>query len=118
MTRQIEREIQTRVIEWARLNKHPLSLLFHIPNGGSRNVIEASNLKRAGVMAGIPDLFLPVSRLGYHGLWVELKSPKGILSARQLQMMGDLREQGYKCIVARSANEAIEEISKYSQSSS
>ena len=50
--------------------------MFHIPNGGSRNKLEASNLKKQGVKAGVPDLFLPVGRGSYHGLFIELKSAK------------------------------------------
>lgn len=39
-----------------------IELLYHIPNGGSRNKLEAANLKRQGVKAGVPDLCLPVAR--------------------------------------------------------
>ena len=57
--------------------RHPeLNLLYHVPNGGSRNEIEAANLKRQGVKAGVPDLALPVARKGYHGLYIEMKFGK------------------------------------------
>ena len=49
-----------------RSNAYPdLELLYHVPNGGSRNKAEASKLKRMGVRAGVPDLVLPVPRAGY-----------------------------------------------------
>ena len=51
------------VMDWARWNQnvHPeLELLYHCPNGGSRNKAEAVKLKQMGVKAGIPDLCLPV----------------------------------------------------------
>jgi hypothetical protein len=32
--------------------------LFHVPNGGTRNKAEASQLKASGVTSGIPDLLL------------------------------------------------------------
>ena len=65
--------------------KYPeLKWLFHIPNGGSRNNIEAARLKAQGVKAGVPDLMLPVKRsLGYGGLFIELKKMKGIVSQKQ-----------------------------------
>ena len=45
--------------------KYPeAQLLFHVPNGGKRNAAEAAHLKRQGVKAGVPDLFLPVARGG------------------------------------------------------
>lgn len=55
---------QERVINWCVYNasEHPeLKLIYHIPNGGSRNQLEAANLKRQGVKAGVPDLTLPVA---------------------------------------------------------
>lgn len=67
---------QERVINWARFYAKDfpeLDLLHHIPNGGSRNQLEAANLKRQGVKAGVPDLCLPVARNGKHGLYVEMK---------------------------------------------
>ena len=60
---------QERVINWARFYAKDfpeLDLLHHIPNGGSRNQLEAANLKRQGVKAGVPDLCLPVARNGKH----------------------------------------------------
>nr|MBC7612939.1 VRR-NUC domain-containing protein [Pseudopedobacter sp.] len=31
-------------------------LIFHVPNGGSRNVLEGMQLKASGVIAGVPDI--------------------------------------------------------------
>lgn len=70
---------QERVISWCGYNadRHPeLKLIYHIPNGGSRNELEAANLKRQGVKAGVPDLTLPVALNGYHGLYIEMKFGK------------------------------------------
>ena len=67
---------QEKVVCWAKLmsNAYPdLELLYHVPNGGSRNKAEASKLRRMGVRAGVPDLVLPVPRAGYAGLYIELK---------------------------------------------
>ena len=52
---------QERVINWATFYAKDfpeLDLLYHVPNGGSRNQLEAANLKRQGVKAGVPDLVL------------------------------------------------------------
>lgn len=46
---------QERVMNWATFYAKDfpeLALLHHIPNGGSRNQLEAANLKRQGVKAG------------------------------------------------------------------
>ena len=67
---------QERVINWATFYAKDfpeLDLLYHVPNGGSRNQLEAANLKRQGVKAGVPDLVLPVPQQQFHGLYVEMK---------------------------------------------
>lgn len=76
---------QERVINWATFYAKDfpeLALLHHIPNGGSRNQLEAANLKRQGVKAGVPDLCLPVPRNGKHGLYVEMKWQKNKTTPR------------------------------------
>ena len=60
---------QETVIQWCRWHegKYPeLKLIYHVPNGGSRNTLEAANLKRQGVKAGVPDLCLPVPKNGLY----------------------------------------------------
>lgn len=91
-----------------------LDLIYAIPNGGSRNKIEAQKLKRTGVKAGVPDLFLPVARNGKHGLYIELKRKEGgRLSEHQKEWLTKLAEQGYETAVCHGSDEAIETIEKY-----
>ena len=111
-----EAEEQMAVVKWAELmsHKHPcLKWLYHTPNGGSRNIAEAANLKRMGVKAGVPDLCIPYPSKGYHGLYVEMKTDKGRLSAAQRDYIDFLTEQGYKAVVCHGAEEAIGEIWGY-----
>lgn len=93
-----ESEHQASLIRWAQLQrgKYPeLALLFHIPNGGTRDPVEAAHLKAQGVKKGVSDLFLPVARRGYHGLFIEMKRPHGRVSPEQ-QLFGDnVTKQGY-----------------------
>lgn len=89
---------QCALMCWCALNftTYPeLKLLFAIPNGGERNPIVASRLKAEGVKSGVPDLFLPVPRHGLHGLFIEMKKPKGTISKNQPQWEFDLKKQGY-----------------------
>ena len=94
-----EAQEQTTLFQWAGMmaGKWPeLQLMFAIPNGGSRNPIEARHLKEQGVKPGIPDVFLPVARGGYHGLYIEMKRRKGWkISAAQVEVMDALAAQGY-----------------------
>ena len=113
-----EAEEQTWLFEWlttmARLKWPELALAFHIANGGSRNKIEAARLKAQGGKAGIPDIFIPVARQGFHGLFIELKRRAGgRLSEVQKEVIPQLREQGYLVEVCEGWNEAADLIERY-----
>ncbi len=81
--------------------------MFAVPNGGSRNPIEASNLKRQGVKAGIPDLII-IYRSRAYGL--ELKSQTGRLSDAQASMHQALNTAGMPVSIAHSYDQALEAI--------
>jgi len=113
---QYEAADQETLFQWAALNENTypeLSLLYHIPNGGSRNKIEAANLKRQGVKAGVPDICLPVARGKYHGLYIELKHGKNKLSDNQKIWLKRLQNQGYLAICCYGWEEAVKAIEKY-----
>lgn len=111
-----EAQHQTALFKWAiqptiRAKWPCLKLLFHVPNGGTRDPIEAKHLKQQGVKAGVPDLQLPVPRGGYHGLWLEMKTESGTTSPAQDWWIAELSEQGYfatKCHGWESAVRVLE----------
>lgn len=90
-----------------------LGLMFHVPNGGSRNRIEAAKLKQQGVRAGVPDICLPVARGGFHGLFVELKYGRNKATDRQTAWLDALRSQGYLAVECVGWDTAREVITKY-----
>ena len=108
---------QAHIFAWAAWasGKYPeLDLMHHIPNGGKRSKSEAARFKAQGVKAGVPDIFLPCARGGYHGLYIELKRTKGgKLSAVQKEWIDALRGQDYKVIVCYGFDEAREVIISY-----
>lgn len=112
-----EAQEQASLMSWAGMQsfRHPeLSLLFHIPNGGGRSKAEAGRFKAEGVKAGVPDLFLPVSRGGYHGLFLEMKRRSGgRVSPDQKAWMEDLRGQGFAAEVCCGWEQAAEVIENY-----
>lgn len=112
-----EEQEQAAVFQWAALKQGQfpeLVLLFHIPNGGLRSKPEAVRFKRAGVKAGVPDLFLPVARGRCHGLFVEMKRRKGgRVSKEQEAWIDALGQQGYMCVVAEGAEAACCYIQEY-----
>ncbi len=107
---------QEAVIQWCnwQQRKYPeLELLYHIPNGGSRNKLEAVNLKRQGVRAGVPDLCLPVPRNGFHGLYIEMKYGRNRTTNQQKEWLKELEEQGYFTVVCYGAEEAERILARY-----
>lgn len=113
----LESEEQITLFQWARLQsgKYPeLSLLYHVPNGGSRNRAEAARLQAEGVKAGVPDLCLPVPRGGFHGLYIELKRQKGSkTSDDQKAWLSNLEKQGYFVALCKGWEAAAKVITEY-----
>jgi hypothetical protein len=90
--------------------------LFHIPNGGSRNIIEATKLKAEGVKKGVSDYFLPFPMHRRHGLWIELKKndkKTARITLEQQTWIDDMHMLGYAVTVAYGWSEAREEILSY-----
>jgi hypothetical protein len=95
-----ERE-QIALIEWAHLYDDIWPYLIHIRNEGKRSLAEGARAKRMGLMKGVSDLFFaypivkdePLYRS--YGVWIELKSKKGIVSAEQEAFLNKMFYQGY-----------------------
>lgn len=104
-----EHSIQAAFIQRCRWNEAkypPLKLLWANANGGARNAVTGAMLKAEGVRAGVPDLFLAWPSGGYHGLFIEMKTPKGRMSPEQKALMSDLGSAGYRCVECRSSERA------------
>lgn len=104
------------LIQWCCLHPICAHYIFHIANGGSRNRVEAINLKRSGVRAGVSDYFLPYPINGFHGLWIELKRRDKIKSKptkEQSKWLDSMKKLGYAASIAYGWEEAKEIILKY-----
>lgn len=105
-----EHQIQCAVIDFCALKGIPI---FAIPNGGFRHITTAKKLQREGVKSGVPDLFIPVIRPQYGGMFLEMKRKGGKLSDVQKFWLNQLEEEGYRVKVAFSVDEAIKAIEEY-----
>ena len=109
----IQREVVKFVKSMVKVDPR-YDMLVAIPNGGYRGRAQRQG---AGFRAGVPDLFLAWSEdlrdPYYAGLFIELKTPKGAVSAEQLRWHDRLRWAGYRVVVCRSAQEAIDTIRDY-----
>lgn len=90
-----EANFQTGVVRFLRMAGH---FVFAVPNGGSRNLREAVNLKAQGVMAGVSDLILLIPGKVY---FIEIKNPngKGRQSPAQREFEDNVREQGQEYLI-------------------
>jgi hypothetical protein len=112
-------------MRWSRLaeGRFPeLALLFAVPNGGMRNLHVARAMQAEGVKPGVPDLFLPVARRGFHGLFLEMKragakpkseTARGPVSVEQVKWIEALRFQGYRVVICYGSAAAIEVLTDY-----
>lgn len=109
-----EHDEQVKTVSWFRLQYPNLAnCLFAIPNGGKRDIITATRLKHEGVLAGVPDLFLMVAKGDYFGLFIEMKTINGKLSASQKEFIKLAEKQGYLSIVAYGFDDARKQIHSY-----
>ena len=91
-----------------------LARLHSIPNGGHRSRATAGRLRAEGVLAGVSDLCLPVSRGVYHGLYLELKALDGDPPTKaQVAWLESSRSAGYAATWCRGAQAAIDIITTY-----
>ncbi len=112
-----EHEDQVAVFQWAALYEHrwpALALLFAVPNGGHRHIVVAKKMKKEGVKAGVPDMFLPVALGGYHGLFIEMKrfdgkNPRG----GQETWLRNLAAGDYAVFLCRGSKAATDVLEAY-----
>lgn len=108
-----EHEEQVTLFTWFRM-RYAGMLMYAIPNGGARSSITGARLRDEGVLAGVPDIFLPCPSGGKHGLYIEMKRQKGgRVSAPQKAVMQALRMQGYEVAVCHGWQEARGCIEQY-----
>ena len=109
-----EDDFQISLTEWLDYQANLYKFIWYtIPNGGRRDAKTGALLKRMGVKAGIPDLFISRACNGFHGCYVELKVGRGRLSYEQEVKIAVLRHANYQVLIVRTMDEAIAEISKY-----
>ena len=113
-----ERQHQQAVMKWAmqpaiRDRWPELALLHHIKNETTGGAAEVAADKAMGVKKGVPDLCLPVARGGFHGMYIEMKTPSGRASEAQRWWVIELTKQGYRAVVCHGYDAAVAELCWY-----
>ena len=94
-----EEKLQRDVVQFLRLAA-PFDLFwFAVPNGGLRHRRVASKLVGQGLRAGVPDICCVHAG---RTILIELKTPRGALSAVQKQVHAKLHVAGAAVFVCRS----------------
>lgn len=107
--RHLESGIQQACVRWFRL-AFPRYLCFAVPNGGSRNAIEAANMKKEGVMAGVSDLIVVAER---RVLFVEMKTRKGRQQDTQKAFQHRVEVLGHRYVVCRSLEDFMRAVNEW-----
>ena len=105
--RHIEESIQVACVKWFRL-QYPNLVIFAVPNGGSRNLYEAKNMKESGTLAGVADLVIVGN--GGKVLFVEMKAGKNKQEDSQVLFQNKVEKLGHKYIICRSKEQFMKEI--------
>ena len=105
--RHIEESIQVACVKWFRL-QYPNLVIFAVPNGGSRNLYEAKNMKESGTLAGVADLVIVGN--GGRVLFVEMKAGKNKQEDSQVLFQNKVEKLGHKYIICRSREQFIKEV--------
>lgn len=100
-----EDQLQQKCYEWANNNfclKHhkPRLRIFSVPNGGTRNKIEAMKLKATGLTPGVSDL-IGLFTDG-KAVFFELKTSTGIQSDTQIDFEQSIKELNFDYHLIRS----------------
>jgi len=96
-----ESQLQQKMIIWFK-NEYQIKgkgLIFAVPNGGSRNILEAKNLKLTGQMAGVSDLIVLLNK---KCIFIEVKVEKGIQSEVQIKFQNNVQLLGFEYYLVRS----------------
>ena len=114
---------QCAVMDWVHANtaRLPGLALIHSSLNGAhlqgdkrQRVRQVNKHKRAGMLPGVADLFLPVARGGFFGMFIEMKRAKGgKLSENQTWFLSQVCSQGYYDCVAHGAEQAIAQLEWY-----
>ena len=109
----IESRLQIACVRWFRKTypKYKL-MLFSVPNGGKRTLMEAIIMKNEGVVSGVSDLILLVGRKGFNSLCIEMKN-KTSQTLNQKCWQLEAERNGNKYVVCKSFEEFRMVIEEY-----
>jgi hypothetical protein len=102
--------IQRTLLDHFEKRCRPGVVIFHIPNGGLRDLITGKKMKALGVKEGMPDLGVVIGSVTHY---LELKRIGGVLSEAQERTIADLRAAGAPVEVAYGLDAGIAQLERW-----
>lgn len=108
--------MQAAVFDWIRFNANSderLKAFFAVPNQRAWNFKQFNYFKKEGFKSGVSDIIGLVAQGGYHGIAIEMKRKGNKPTPEQIEFLTMCRDNGYKCHICYSDEEAIHSIKYY-----
>jgi len=107
-----EAGVQKAVIDYIKY-QYP-GILYCASAGGVRTSMkQAIKMKATGYVKGVPDLQIFEAVNNYHGLLIEIKDIKGVVSKEQKEWIKKLNERGYYATYSKGFEATIKVIDDY-----
>jgi len=100
-------------VRWQQIRNPMLAVIHHVQNEGKTTLAQGARNKAKGKRAGVPDITVPIPNGKFHGLYIELKTTSGKISAAQKEFITLLHGLGYCVRVAFSSLGAIDILKDY-----
>lgn len=107
-----EAGVQKAVVDYLKYT-YPGTLYCASAGGVRTSMKQAIKMKATGYVKGVPDLqiFEPVGN--YHGLLIEIKDVKGVVSKEQKEWIKELNKRGYYATYSKGFEATIKVIDDY-----
>ena len=107
-----EAGVQKAVIDYIKYT-YPGALYCASAGGVRTSMKQAIKMKATGYVKGVPDLQIFEAVGNYHGLLIEIKDIKGVVSKEQKQWIKDLNDRGYFATYSKGFEATIKVIDDY-----
>lgn len=107
-----EAGVQKAVIDYLKYT-YPQALYCASAGGVRTSMKQAIKMKATGYVKGVPDLQIFEPMGNYHGLLIEIKDIKGVVSKEQKEWIKELNERGYYATYSKGYEATIQVINDY-----
>jgi len=106
--------VQVAIVQYIKM-QYPNALYCASAGGMFTSMKQAIKMKMTGYVKGFPDLQICEPNEKYHGLFIEVKTDKGVVSKEQKEWIKQLNKRGYYATYVKGSEDAIKLIDAYFQ---